>query len=271
MKTYAPRLHVLIARNADYAVVIRRGPSKHVCTVGWDMKTNEFTLGQWLKGRIYERRCDLSPDGNYMVYFAMNGHWESEAKGSYTAISRTPYLKAIGLWPKGDCWHGGGVFVSNTCYWLNDPYGVSEVLKKPIELRRVKKCPFRHKYGGECSGLYYPRLMRDGWTLNGQADEITVFEKPLLDHWILKKTAHATVEHPVGKDCYFDEHELINTLTDATLTLPHWEWADTKNQKLYWAEHGKLYTGLLDQHGFRSVNELYDLNDMRFEAIEAPY
>jgi cytochrome bd-type quinol oxidase subunit 2 len=30
-------------------------------------------VGQWLKGRIYERRSDLSPDGKHLIYFAMNG------------------------------------------------------------------------------------------------------------------------------------------------------------------------------------------------------
>ena len=59
------------------------------------MKTNEFALGQWLKGRIYERRSDLSPDGKYMIYFAMNGKWNSIAKWSWTAISKAPAAGGI--------------------------------------------------------------------------------------------------------------------------------------------------------------------------------
>src|SRR5947209_12822707 len=95
--SFPARLHVLLAREAPYGVVIRRGPSRQVCTVGWDRQTDRFAVGQWLKGRIYERRCDLSPDGRFLLYFAMNGRWHSEAKGAWTAISRAPYLKAIGL------------------------------------------------------------------------------------------------------------------------------------------------------------------------------
>ena len=38
--------------------------------IGWNLNTDEFTLGQWLYGRIYEYRCDLSPDGRYLLYFA---------------------------------------------------------------------------------------------------------------------------------------------------------------------------------------------------------
>ena len=64
------RLHVILARDASKAVVFRRGPSNRVCTVGWDLETDTFTMGQWLKGRIYEYRSDLSPDGELMIYFA---------------------------------------------------------------------------------------------------------------------------------------------------------------------------------------------------------
>ena len=64
------RLHVILAREAPNAVVFRRGPSGRVCTLGWDLETDTFTMGQWLKGRIYEYRGDLSPDGEHMIYFA---------------------------------------------------------------------------------------------------------------------------------------------------------------------------------------------------------
>ena len=61
--SFPARVHVILARNADYGIIIRRGPSKTVCTIGWDRKRDRFEVGQWMRGRIYERRCDLSPDG----------------------------------------------------------------------------------------------------------------------------------------------------------------------------------------------------------------
>jgi len=141
------RIHVLLARNAPTAVVIRRGPSKQVCTVAWDRLKDTFAIGQWLKGRIYERRSDLSPDGRHLIYFAMNGKWESETKGSWTAISRTPCLRAIGLWAKGDCWHGGGLFTAGKRYWINDGCG-HEALREPAGLQRDREPPSREEYGG---------------------------------------------------------------------------------------------------------------------------
>ena len=74
------------------------------------LKFDATEVGQWLRGRLYELRADLSPDGKYLIYFAMNGHWGSRAKGAWTAISRAPYLTAIALFAKGDCWNGGGLF-----------------------------------------------------------------------------------------------------------------------------------------------------------------
>jgi hypothetical protein len=65
---FPARLHAVLAAEAPTAVVFRRGPSKQVCTLLWDRQMNTFTLGQWLKGRIYERRADLSPNGKYLIY-----------------------------------------------------------------------------------------------------------------------------------------------------------------------------------------------------------
>ena len=64
------RLHVILARNGSKAVVFRRGPSDKVAVIGWEREDDSFTPGQWLRGRIYPYRCDLSPDGVYLIYFA---------------------------------------------------------------------------------------------------------------------------------------------------------------------------------------------------------
>lgn len=53
------RLYVILARKAAMGVVFRRGPSKHVLLINWNTEKHEFRMGQWLNGRIYERRCDL--------------------------------------------------------------------------------------------------------------------------------------------------------------------------------------------------------------------
>ena len=64
------RLHIILARRGSRAVVFRRGPSDEVAVIGWDRGDDSFRLGQWLRGRIYPYRCDLSPSGEYLIYFA---------------------------------------------------------------------------------------------------------------------------------------------------------------------------------------------------------
>src|SRR5437660_5414220 len=153
MTRFPARLHVLLASKAPRSVIIRRGPSNSVCTILWDCLCDRFQLGQWLKGRIYERRSDLSPDGKYLIYFAKNAKWSSETKGSWTAISRAPYLKAIALFAKGDCWNGGGLFTGNRTYWLNDGYGHT-VLRDTVEVRRDLQFRPSEQFNSECLGVY---------------------------------------------------------------------------------------------------------------------
>lgn len=68
--TVPARIHAILARQSDQAVIFRRGPSNKVAVIGWDRRDDTFTVGQWFYGRIYEYRCDISPDGRHILYFA---------------------------------------------------------------------------------------------------------------------------------------------------------------------------------------------------------
>lgn len=275
MAKFAARIHVLLASDAPVGLVIRRGPSKSVATLLWNRKTDDFQLGQWLKGRIYERRCDLSPDGKHFLYFAMNGKWQSEARGSWTAISRAPYLKALAIFPKGNCWHGGGLWTSTKKYWLNDGDGHT-VLRDTREVLRDHKWFPPENYGGECLGIYYPRLIRDGWTMKetacvGKWKIKIIFEKPCPGGWLLRKVAHAEVDAPPGKGCYWDEHELMHSSSGELIACPQWEWAELDGKRLVWAAEGRLEAGRLITQGLVDRNTLFDFNEMAFSPVEAPY
>jgi len=272
---------VLLAGDAPVGVVIRRGPSKSVCTLLWNRQRDTFRLGQWLRGRIYERRSDLSPDGRHMIYFAMNGRWHTAARGAWTAISRAPWLKAIALFSKGDCWNGGGLFTAANSYWLNDGYG-HVTMRDSSEVVRDMKFQPPALGNSECLGVYYPRLIRDGWTFaehtrkrspskSSGPDTIDTFEKPATHGWILRKFAHAGIDQPEGKGCYWDEHELFQPETGARIALPDWEWADIDGKRLVWATGGLLKASRLNSRGLKHEVILADLTDMKFEAIAAPY
>lgn len=272
--SFPPRLHVLLARDAPYAVILRRGPSKTVCAIGWDRRTDTFTVGQWMRGRIYERRSDLSPDGKYLIYFAMNGRWQSKTGGSWTAISKAPYLKAVTLWGKGDCWHGGGLFLHDRRYWLNDGHGHTSLLVSSRITRDPTWQPAAY-YGGECLHVYFNRLQRDGWTVcahpSETTGETTLFEKPASSGWTLRKHCHAECGAPPGKGVYYDRHSLFHSRSDQLIDCPNWEWADLDGKRLVWAENGRLHTSRLDAQGLKAPRVLHDLNGMTFSPIAAPY
>src|SRR5688500_7843573 len=64
------RVFGIMARSAPVAALLRRGPSRWVQMLRWHAGTDTVEPGQWFRGRIYERRCDLSPDGRLFLYFA---------------------------------------------------------------------------------------------------------------------------------------------------------------------------------------------------------
>jgi hypothetical protein len=317
------RLHVILAREAPKAVVFRRGPSGCVCTVGWDLESDTFTMGQWFKGRIYEYRSDLSPDGEHMIYFAadfrrpdtiqafaeklradefgprpesgeeydkqkQDVRWSREAElerfaaspeascPSWTAISRTPYLKALDLWFNGTAWNGGGLFMDNRKVWLNTP-SPGIVVPYPARtgsgLETSRDFPFETYFGGECPGVYLHRLARDGWTEKHQAENSVVYEKRLAFGWALQKLfVNGRPAQGNGYGVYWERHRIINPERRLKIDGSGWRWADydaPRNRILY-AKNGVLFS-LPVTADFGMPVMLRSFNGMKFEAVKAPY
>jgi hypothetical protein len=116
------KLHVITARDEPIAVILRRGPSAWYHVILWQTRRDTFSHGAWFKGRIYEDKCDLSPDGSLFVYFVHQGsRGGTEFTHAWTAVSRPPWLHALVLWPQGTTYGGGGQFTAP-----RELYGVSE-------------------------------------------------------------------------------------------------------------------------------------------------
>jgi hypothetical protein len=113
-KKIAARLFVIFASEAQEAVIFRRGPSAWFHIIRWDTKNDKFYPGAWLKGRIYREKCDLSPDGELLLSFIHQGrNLQTDYTNSWSLISRSPWLHALGLWPRGTTYGGGGRFTDN--------------------------------------------------------------------------------------------------------------------------------------------------------------
>ena len=175
-----------------------------------------------------------------MIYFAMNGKWHSETSGSWTAVSKAPYLKAIVLYAKGDCWNGGGLFIDNSNYLLNELYATHRLLHDRSKLIGKRGVIKGTPYGNnECLGLYYPRLLGEGWNFNRElsSDRVQAFDKKWRKNFALRKYAHVGSGRKAGRGVYWDSHALVNS-TDEFFHGTDWDWADVINGSLAWSARG---------------------------------
>jgi hypothetical protein len=141
----------------------RRGPSNRVLLTKWNLDRDTFEHGQWLNARVYERRCDLSPDGDMLLYFSAS---RRKPYLSWSAISPPPYFSALALWPKGDAWGGGGQFGSRSRILLNHREGemaLAEGFSVPKWLKVSQLGD--HSGWGEDEPVWPIRLQGDGWKL----------------------------------------------------------------------------------------------------------
>jgi hypothetical protein len=122
------KLFVIPAKTEPTAVILRRGPSAWYHVIQWATRRDVFVHGAWIKGRIYDERCDISPDGRLLLYFIHQGsRFNTEFTDSWTAVSRVPWLHALAVWPQGTTYNGGGRFIDNWTIALRG------VWKPPLE------------------------------------------------------------------------------------------------------------------------------------------
>jgi hypothetical protein len=119
-------MFVHLARRANVGVILRHGPTEWWRVTLWDTGRDGFEGGQWFRGRMYPDKCDVSPNGKLFIYFAGQFHPRNSAKrytDTWTAVSRPPYLTALGQWPIGDTSGGRGVFLDDrtVLVWTSSP------------------------------------------------------------------------------------------------------------------------------------------------------
>jgi hypothetical protein len=87
--------------------VFRRGPTEWSHVGRWDLEAGRYEPGAWLRGRIFPRRSDVSPDGRFLCYFAHKPTATWEHGDAYVAVSKLPWLAALhafatcGTWTRG--------------------------------------------------------------------------------------------------------------------------------------------------------------------------
>jgi hypothetical protein len=225
-----------------------------VLLVRWDLATDSFEAGQWLNGRVYERRCDLSPSGDRFIYFAAN---HRPPLGTWTAVSRPPYFTALAVWPKGDAWGGGGLFASENKILLNHQESQMTLLGGTRLPRAIKVSQTPNAGGGEDAPIFRRRLQRDGWELVRDGDwRVRSLDAPMV--WVCDPPETWSRPHPdrllpvrlrvrtlgLGEQqgpWYVLHYDLIDDAGEVCRDLGRLDWADwDRGGDLLLASDGRL-------------------------------
>lgn len=277
-KLPSARLQVILARDTPKAVIIRRGPTEWARLSLWHTDSDSFEHGQWFKGHIYADRCDLSPDGSLLIYFAAKWNAYTLAADtpydtSWIAISKPPYLTALALWNCGTTYCHGGLFEDNRTVWLpfnagmdrahpqHQPQGLKIVTGKPLPTH-----------------TYFYRLERDGWHREAGRDAVPpawwvpkrgqqsiYWTKPApgRSHQLVLERVQVGYEVSFTYFLADRERQSLIALTDVA-------WADWDQRgRLTAARHGQI-VAMNPNAPYEDVSVLADVNDQRPNPQPAP-
>jgi hypothetical protein len=258
-----------------------------VLLLTWNTATDHVEAGQWLKGRIYERRCDLTPEGDLLLYFAASYR---PPYFSWSALSRPPYLTALALWPKGDGWGGGGEFKERKVLALNHRE-TEMTLAKGF---RVPNWLSVEEFGpgsgwGEDEPVWWRRLERDGWTLVSEGREASrdfarkvwiQFEPPVVwerthpieaTRYVLQMTLRGIRER--SGPWYLTEHSVVAD-DGKRHDLGRSDWADwSRSGDLLFSRQSSLWRLPYANGSLAPLNEaceIVNLGPLSFEPRDAP-
>ncbi|MGA2219394.1 MAG: hypothetical protein ABSG51_14985 [Terracidiphilus sp.] len=247
----------------------------------WDTEKDTFEAGQWFHGRIYERRADLSPDGSMLVYFAqkisLRTLQDREYTYAWTAVSRPPYITALALWPKGDCWHGGGLFQDNKTLILNHKPDVAK--PHPNHVPHVLQVILKNNVCGEDDPLYSERLQRDGWVLKqewvveyrGYPLGYTTHQPQIREKHNLDGSMLIRLTRSIENLDYAEEFAVSNGNDSGFIQLERASWVDwDRRGRLVFARDGRIFEGQVGDGMLLNSRELVDLNSATPAPVRSP-
>ena len=276
------RVEAILARNAATAVIFRRGPSRFVRMLKWDLRTDRIEGGQWIEARIHVERSDISPDGELVASFVASYR---KAPGTWTAISRPPYFTALAVWPKGDSWGGGGLFGSDTHLFLwhdtevKDGVDQFKLMDDFTLPKRFRVQPFFGNSPVPGCDVEQSRMVLSGWRFMQRhvwRQGLSEFAEPEIMARPLDHPRKPRFELRRWRTSFEIRRAEVHDLkTGAHRDIGPVDWVDADHTgDVLWSAGGCLYrlSGLA-RRGMdldAEPERVADLNDMTFEATEAP-
>lgn len=278
-------LYGILARDAKRAVILRRGPTRRVQLILWHTDTDTFDEGQWFYGRIYESRCDLSPDGTLFLYLAQKAKTRERLRSStthrWTALSKPPYFTALKLWPCGDTWQGGGLFLSDHLLWLC--HNRDEVKERTYRHFTIQTSFNFDRFveHGKLNGWEYVQgiFSHEHLAGNEPSPRPGLRFKAVTHQPAIWRKFHPHRRFCIVKEFYrepdFSFRPLIyleDTSTNEQQLLEGTTWIDWDQQgRLVYARDGKLFASLDTENNPLQVQEIADFNANTPNSVIAPY
>lgn len=158
-----PRLYGILATEAPVVLVFRRGPSDWFHLLRWKLDEGVVEPGVWVRKKLFPRRCDLSADGELLLYYLSGG-----VEGHYRVfggIARTPWLHPLASWDEGDAWGRGSCFVAESIpHTFGEPHDVV-LPKMRVTIQRNDTTSFvnERRRGWHEAADCPPRNVADTW------------------------------------------------------------------------------------------------------------
>jgi hypothetical protein len=268
------RLFVYLARDRPLAVILRRGPTEWARLSLWHTETDTFEHGQWIKGRVYERRSDLSQDGAlFAAFIRQSGGRPGQAPAAsdtWVALSKPPYFSALAVWFIGGTYYTGAFFPRPQHLWLGfmdeQPPDIGSTpdwltVAAPRDIAYIDGTAEWTE-----RTVHFNRLLRDGWTLVDRDAYATMWSKQSSADGRVLTMLQVVDDFRTFGGPYVVEYSMRDA-SGGDHALGRGTWADwDQHGRLVMARDGCLYTWTTDNR----LEQLADLNDQRPDPRPAP-
>jgi hypothetical protein len=265
------RLFVYLAHDAPIGVVLRRGPTDWAQLSVWHTDTDTIEHGQWIKGRVYERRSDLSFDGSLFAAFVrQSGGRCGPGRDTWVALSRPPYFTALAVWFIGGTYYTGAFFPRRDTLWLGFmEEAPPDIGEKPrgLEVSAPRDISYIDGTANWTERtVHFNRLLRDGWTLLDKQPHDTMWERRHPSRPLTLTMVHTFDDFRTFGGPYTVEY-FVRPDAAAEQALGQATWADWDQQgRLVLAQRGKLIAW--DEQ--RGMTQIADFNGQTPDPQPAP-
>ena len=257
------RLFVYLARQSPVAVVLRRGPTDWARLSLWHTDSDRLEHGQWIKGRVYERRSDLSADGSLFAAFVRQSGGRHTRRDTWIAVSRPPFFSALAVWFVGGTYHTGAFFPGRDSLWLGySPETPPDVGHLPswLSITPARDIGYIDRTGEWTDRtVHFNRLIRDGWELLEREPYRTLWVRRHPSRSLALHMMHSFENLQIAGGRYVVEYSLWNEAEHREQTIGQATWADWDQRgRLVVAREGKLLHWQLESG---TLEEIADFND----------